>query len=162
MIVQKNIDNLFDMFHDFQILELDYVKNKLSLKIKIPWGHLWNDYDFQIKLEISGCKFVTCVYGEIIQTSGNSAMTTINSKSADKTTTDPFIISNLLLEVQRHNSLGENVYEFICNSSNKNCSGGELTFTATDVCIFDMQNQEISLTQMENWFSEFWKDNEAK
>jgi hypothetical protein len=159
---QQNIDNLFAMFHDFQIVKLEYVKNKLSLTIKTPWGRLWNDVDFQIKLEMSGCDFVKCVYGEIIQTYDNSAMTTVNRKSADKTTTDPLIISNLLLEVQRHNSFDKNVYEFICNSSNKKCSGGELTFTATDIHILDMHNQEISFIQMGIWFSEFWKDDEAK
>ena len=150
------------MFHDFQIVQLEYVKNNLSLKIKTPWGQLWDNADFQISIKISGCDFVTCVYGEIIQTHNNSGISTVNRKSIDKRTTDPLIISNLLLEIQRHNSLDKNVYEFICNSSNKKCSGGELTFTATDIRILDMHNQEISLTQMENWFSEFWKDNEAK
>ena len=158
MTGQHSINNLFLLFHDFQIVKLEYLDDKLSLTMKIPWGQLWNDYDFKIKLEISGCNFIECVHGEIIQNPDNLAL--MLRKSIDKVTTDPLIISNLLLEVQRHASLDENAYKFFCNSSNPKCSGGELTFTATQVQVVDMAGQEITLLKMEKWFSEFWKDPE--
>ena len=61
-IMETKLDHLFLMFHDFQIVELKYNKDILSLIIKIPWGQLWNDYDFKINLELVGCNFIKCIY----------------------------------------------------------------------------------------------------
>lgn len=158
MTNKEEINDLFSMFHDFEIKELTYCQNLLTLIINLPWGQiLWDDYNFNIKIEISGCNYLSCIYGDLLKTPENLLNFPTHRKFINKETTEPETISALGLEIQSHICSEPNNYEFRCNASSQDCAGGELSFTADTVTIFDMAGNEISLTQMDNWCEEVWK-----
>jgi len=157
MTSNPKINDLFSMFHDFTITDLTYSEKTLNLTIHIPWGQVWNDRDFKIKLELYGCDFIKCTYGVLIKTKKNLAKYRTQQEYKEKTTKDEKIISALELEIQSHNFSGSNEYVFLCNSSKEDCPGGQLTFTANDFKISGLNGEEITLDQMEIWGEAAWK-----
>lgn len=154
---QLEIDELFSMFHDFEIILLTYNDNILNLMIKIPWGQLWDDLDYFIRVELIGCNFINCDYTEVLNTPENLAKRLVDQSHIDKSTNDQEIISNIGLEVQRHEFYPPNKYIFLCNSSkNTTYGGGHLTFTADNYKIFNKEGNQIDIQQMEKWCREFW------
>lgn len=152
---QQEIDELFSMFHDFEIIKLTYNGNILNLTIHIPWGQMWNDPDYLISVELTGCDFMYCDYAEVLNTPENLAKRWVDQSHIDKSTNDQQIISEIGLEVQRHEFDPPNKYKFICNSSkNTTYGGGQLTFTADNYKIFNKEGIQIDLYQMEKWGSE--------
>ncbi|MEZ4804708.1 MAG: hypothetical protein R2852_04290 [Bacteroidia bacterium] len=157
---QKEMDYLFFMFHDFEITELTYNTAVLNMTIRIPWGQLWNDHDYLIKLELTGCNEMNCVYSEFLNTVENLATNFLSSE--DKSTNDSKVITYLGLEVQRHIFHPPNKYELLCNSSkNQIYGGGHLTFTAENYKLFNKEGIQVELQQMEKWFDEYWKEDEV-
>lgn len=41
--IQKEINDLFTMFHVFEIKEFTYDNSIIQMTIQIPWGEMWND-----------------------------------------------------------------------------------------------------------------------
>ncbi len=152
---QQEMEDLFTMFHDFEIVLLTHKNDLLTLTIIIPWGQLWDDLDYKIKVELKGCYFMDCAYTEIVNTPENLAKNWVDRLSVNKSTNDPEVISTLGLEVQRHNFYPPNKYEFLCNSSG-NYAGGQLTFTADGYSIFNKNGEPIDLRQMKSWSTEWW------
>ena len=153
---KQDLDDLFSMFHDFEITHVTFENDILDLTIRIPWGELWNDLDYQIRVVLNGCKFIKCEYAEIMNTPENFAKNWVDRSSIDKSSNDPKIISELGLEVQRYNFYLPNKYEFLCNSS-KNYAGGQLTFTADNYNIFGKHNIQMGIDQMKKWCTEWWQ-----
>lgn len=153
---RQEIDELFSMFHDFEIVLMTYDKGTLDLTIRIPWGELWDDLDYKIKVTLSGCAFIHCDYYEVINTPDNLSKNWVDRAAADKSTNDPKIISELGLEVQSHNYYSPNKYEFLCNSGSENCQGGKLTFTADNYKIFNNDGVQIDLKQIKKWSTDWW------
>jgi hypothetical protein len=149
---QQELNDLFSLFHDFEITLLTYQKNTLNLTITIPWGEVWNDWNYQIRLELAGCDFFQCDYSEFIDGDNLSS----DRKTIDKTTNDPSTISDLGLEIQSHTYAPPNKYAFKCNSS-RNCAGGLLTFSADDYKLFNAEGVPIDLTQMNKWSTDWWE-----
>jgi hypothetical protein len=152
---RQELEDLFSMFHDFEITALTNHDNNLALTIQIPWGELWGDLNYFITLKLTGCDFIHCDYAEIVNTPENLSKRHVDRSSVDKSTNDQKVISELGLEVQRHNFYPPNKYEFMCNSS-KNYAGGQLTFTADDYTLFNKQGIQIDLDQMKTWSNEWW------
>ena len=153
---RQELDDLFSMFHDFEITHLTFENNILDLTIRIPWGELWDDLDYQIRVVLNGCEFIQCDYTEIINTPDNFAKNWVERASIEKSTNESKTISKLGLEVQRHNFYSPNRYEFLCNSS-KNYAGGQLTFTADNCKVFNKDNIHIGIDQMKKWCTEWWE-----
>ena len=155
--MRQELDDLFSMFHDFEIINLTFANNILDLKIRIPWGELWDDLDFQISVKLSGCEYIHCDYAEVINTSDNLAKKWAERNSIDKSTNDPKTISNLGLEVQRHKFYAPNKYIFFCNSSKNNYAGGQFNFTTDNYIIYDKAKSQIELDQMSTWCTKWWE-----
>lgn len=154
---QQEINELFSMFHDFEIILLTYNDNRLNLTIQIPWGQLWNDFNYLIYVELIGCDYIHCDYSEVLNTHENKAKRWIDQSHIDKSTNDPKIISDIGLEVQRHEFYPPNKYKFICNTSKNNTyGGGQLTFTAENYKIYNKEGLQINIQQMETWCREWW------
>ena len=83
---RQEIDNLFSMFHDFEIKSLTYDNSNLEMTIQIPWGQLWDDLNYYIKIELSGCDFINCDYAEVLRTPENLAKREVDRSYIDKST----------------------------------------------------------------------------
>jgi len=153
---RQELDDLFSMFHDFEIKLLIYQNTTLRLTFILPWGELWDDLNYQIKVELTGCDFIHCDYAEILNTPDNLAKNWVDRCSIDKSTNDSNIISELGLEVQSHKFYSPNKYEFRCNSSKK-FAGGQLTFTADNYLILDKDGNKITLNKMQKWCTDWWE-----
>lgn len=157
MTDRQEIDELFSMFHDFEIIKLAYHDDILNLTIQIPWGQMWNDLDYFISVELTGCDFIICDYAEVLNTPENLAKRWGEQSHIDKSTNDQQIISNIGLEVQRHEFYPPNKYKFLCNSSkNTQYGGGHLSFTTDNYKIYNKEGIQIDLYQMEKWCREWW------
>ena len=152
---QQEFDELFSMFHDFEIITLTYIDNQIIMTIQIPWGELWDDLNYYIKLELSGCDYVHCDYTEPSNTFENLKKRPAERTYIEKYTEDTTIISEMGLEIQSHQLFKPNKYQFICNSS-KDYANGDLTFTAVDYKIFNKEGVLIDLNQMRDWCNEWW------
>lgn len=153
---REELNDLFSMFHDFEVIKLEYKDAVLTLTIEIPWGQLWDDLNYHIKLELTGCEFITCDYAELLNTPENRSRNAVDRSYIEKSTQDQKVISEIGLEVQRHTFLPPNQYEFICNSS-KDYAGGHLIFTADGYSLFNKENEKIDLEQMKKWSTDWWK-----
>jgi hypothetical protein len=147
----EEIDDLFSMFHDFDIVGMEYWSNTLLMTLRIPWGEMWGDFDFQIKVRIDGCSTLACKYFEFLDTSKNL----IERETIDKFTSDPKVIETLGLDIQRFEFTPPNKYLFHCNGYDK-VGGGEITITADGFQLFDNHSHEITLNKMKNWGEEWW------
>jgi hypothetical protein len=148
------ISELFELFHDATILEIFYNKPILVFRIKIPW--YWDDHNFEILLEISGCNDLFCSYGVLIIDPFNPK-SLVYCKSEERSTTEPDEITKLQLEIQSFELHDPNTFEFFCNSSAHLIAGGNLKFSADDYRLFDNKGKEITIEHMNNWFDDFWK-----
>ena len=153
--IRQEIDELFSMFHDFEIKSLTFDNSNLAMTIQIPWGQLWDDLNYYIKIELSGCDFINCDYAEVLRTPENLAKRWVDRSHIDKSTNDQEVISEIGLEIQRHEFYTPNKYKFLCNSS-KEFAGGELTFTADNYKLFNKEGIQIDIQQMEKWCKEWW------
>ena len=160
MTKEQELNDLFSMFHDFEITDVTYSKMTLNLTIKIPWGQLWNSLDFKINLELNGCDFIKCSYAELLKTKENLTKDWGQREYIDKTTEDDKVISTLGLEIQSHKLYNSKEFVFVCNSA-KDFAGGQLTFSANDFRIFQIDGQEITLNQMKKWYADWWESIEA-
>ncbi|MDO1451421.1 hypothetical protein Q0590_34420 [Rhodocytophaga aerolata] len=140
---RQKIGDLFSMFHDFEIVEIEFNKPYLLLTVRIPWGQLWQDMDYQIKVSISGCEFLLCKYWK-------------SNSSETHNTDNPKEIEFLELDVQRHRYTAPNTYEFVCNGNN--CAGAELTFTADKVELWDKSGESLKLDKMKGWATDWWNN----
>jgi hypothetical protein len=164
--IKQELHELFSMFHDFRIVSLSSVNKNLSLTIAIPWGELWDDLNYQIRLELDGCDSLICNYSECINTNEHFPTSSQKNIWVDKITNDHKLISELELEVQSHEFSPPNKYVFKCNSSR--CisnnpidsrdliGGGELFFTTESYSIFDKDWKQIDLNKMKKWCAEWW------
>lgn len=155
--IQKEINDLFTMFHDFEIKEFTYDNSIIQMTIQIPWGEMWNDWEYSIQMELSGCEFILCTYSEILNTPDNLAKNCVDRLYIDKLTSDPKLIETLGLEIQRYEFQMPNKYTFLCNCS-KVYGGGILTFTADNFKIFTKEGNQIDLQEMKNWSRAWWEN----
>ncbi len=155
--IQNEINDLFSMFHDFEIKELSFENNVIQMTIQIPWGELWNDWEYSIQMELSGCEFILCDYSEILNTPDNLAKNRVDRLYIDKSTSDPKLIDAIGLEIQSHQFSEPNKYLFLCNSS-KEYAFGKLAFTADNYKIFNKEGNQIVLQQMKSWSEEWWEN----
>ena len=44
----KDIDDLFSMFHDFEIVGLKVDGNILTMEILLPWSEMWDIEDYKM------------------------------------------------------------------------------------------------------------------
>lgn len=154
---QQEIEELFSMFHDFEIQSVSKDGEALTFEFVIPWGQVWNPaiLEYQIKFELSGCRNLLCEYFVFKDDEANKSKPLALWETEIRTTNDPQTIEDLGLEVQSYTYTQPNSYVLHCNSS-KEIAGGELTLTATDYRIFDSNDEPLTLDQLKQWAAEWW------
>lgn len=53
----KEIDDLFSMFHDFEITALSLENKTLTMEILLPWASMWDIDDYKMMFEFGGCEY---------------------------------------------------------------------------------------------------------
>lgn len=145
------------MFHDFEIESVSKNEDALTLVFVIPWGQLWNPavMEYQIKVELLGCRSLLCEYFLFKDDKANKIKPVTLQETERIITSDPQTIAELGLEIQSYSYNQPDTYVLQCNSS-KEIAGGELTLTATDYKIFDCNDTPLTLDQLKQWATEWW------
>ncbi|TPE39138.1 hypothetical protein [Pontibacter mangrovi] len=154
---QKEIEELFSMFHDFEIKSVSKDRETMTLEIVIPWGQVWNlaVMEYQIKVELSGCRSLLCEYFVFRDDEANKSKLLALRETEKRITSDPQTMDKLGLEVQSYTYTPPDTYVLHCNSS-KEIAGGELTLTATDYRIFNNNGEPLTLDHLKQWATEWW------
>ncbi len=154
---QREIEELFSMFHDFEIKNVSKDGEALTLEFVIPWGQVQNPavLEYLIKVELSGCNNLLCEYFVFKDDEANKSKPVALRETESILTSDLRTISKLGLEVQSYTYTPPDIYALNCNSS-KEIAGGELTLTATGYRIFDRNDAPLTLDQLKQWATEWW------
>ena len=157
----QEIDDLFTMFHDFEIVGIRLVNDVLTLQILLPWSQMWNVDNYIMTFEFQGCKSIKCNYhvrvsDELVQTETSRYYPT-----EEKFTTDPSEIVKFELDIQRHLLIKPNSFKLFCTSSSGigigQVESATIELTTTNYKIFDNKGQEMSLDKMKAWSSDWWQ-----
>jgi hypothetical protein len=143
-----SLDELFKTFHDFDIVGLEYQEDNLIMTLRVPWGEMWNDLDFRIKVRLKDGHIIECNYFEYADLSDFKG-------SIDKFTIDPKTIAGLGLDIQRFKIVDNNEYLFLCNGYSK-IGGGQIRIKAKDFKIYDNNDKEIPVEKYKSWHKEWW------
>jgi hypothetical protein len=154
---QQEIEELFSMFHDFEIRSVRKDGEALTLEFVIPWGQVWNPavLEYQIKVELSECRNLLCEYFPFKDEDVNKMKPLALRETEKRITNDPQTMEKIGLGVQSYTYTPPDTYVLHCNSS-KEIAGGELTLTATDYRIFDCNDEPLSLDRLKQWAAEWW------
>ncbi len=158
----KDIDDLFTMFHDFEIVGLKLDSNMLTMEILIPWSEIWNIDDYKMTFLFNGCTSLKCQYDK---RTSNILKKTENGgyhPSKEHLTTDPDEIVKLELDVQSHEFMKPDIFILHCNSSlsrGNHIGGieyGRIELLASNYQIFDNEMNEMTLDKMKGWATDWW------
>ena len=144
----KDIEDLFSMFHDFEIVGLKLEKDILTMEILLPWSEMWDIIDYKMTFRFSGCTSLKCNY--FVQT------------NKEYTTTDISEIVKLELDVQSCEFKAPNGFSLHCNSyANHGDTINSIAFArvelnVSDYQIFDNDNHEMTLDKMKQWGTDWW------
>ncbi|RIJ42332.1 hypothetical protein [Pontibacter oryzae] len=154
---QQEIEELFSMFHDFEIKSVSKYRETLALEIVIPWGQVWTPpvLEYQIKVELLGCRNLLCEYFVFKDDEANKSKPIALRETEKRTTSDPQTMEKLGLDVQSYTYTQPETYVLHCNSS-KEIAGGELTLTATDYRISNSNGEPLTLDHLKQWATEWW------
>jgi hypothetical protein len=153
---QDDIQDLFSMFHDFELKTVKYENEVLTLQIEIPWSQLWdNDKSYEIRLEVHGCKYFYCDYQERIHNGPFKSFENINLDRIEYSTKDIATIMSLRLSIQSHVFKSPNHYIFYCNGKEK-IDEGQLMFTTDSYKLFDENDNILTLDKMKEIATLWW------
>lgn len=158
----KDIDDLFSMFHDFEIVGLSINNDVLTMEILLPWSEMWNIEDFKMTFRFEGCGKVKCHY---FKRTGNELVKWekgVCYPTEEYVTTDPNEIVKLELDVQSHEFKRPNTFILHCDSSTSHGNQigqiefGQIEIEASDYKIYDNEMNEMTLDKMKEWATDWW------
>jgi hypothetical protein len=155
---QDQLTGLLSSFHDFDIVEAQFIDNILTLGLVIPWGSMWkeDDYSYRIRIELLGCNVFKCKYWVI----KSKKLTPIGDNRAmrdteEKATTNPTDILPLELSIQSSTFTPPNKYDFHCIAGPE-IDFATLTITADDYRIFDQNGNNVTIKTFRQWHKDWW------
>lgn len=158
----KDIDDLFSMFHDFEIVELNLADEMLTVKIRLPWSEMWKIEVYEMTFIFYGCSRLQCHYFKRTSTELEKWDKGVYYPSEEHITNEVNEIEKLELDVQSHNFEKPDKFTLHCNSSTSFGNKiGQIDFvrielTATDYKIYDNESNEMTLDKMKEWGIEWW------
>ena len=152
---QQDIDDIFSMFHDFEVVRLDLQDNVLAMEIILPWALMWKNDDYRMTFKFYECKSLHCIYDKRINKTLDGPVT-FPQPTEELETSDVKIIESLRLYVQSHEFEEPDNYKLYSNSMADGIEFGILHLKASDYQIFDEAGQEMSLDKMKEWATEWW------
>jgi hypothetical protein len=159
----SEINELFDMFHDFDICNLELIDNTLTMQISIPWCEMWEIDEFILTIKFSDCDNLNCIYYVRTSTEEVSWEKGVYHPNEKKETNNPQQIVKMELDIQNHEFKKPNTFLLNCNSSTSfgNKVGqidfGQIVMTANNYQILGPEGSEIKLSQMKNWANDWWE-----
>lgn len=160
----SDIDDLFSMFHDFEIVGLKLDENILTMEIRLPWSEMWDIEDYTMTFRFNRCTSLKCHYWKRTSNELKEWEKGVYYPSKEHVTTDPNEIVKLELDVQSHDFNEPDNFVLHCNTSNSNekkigqIEFGRIELKVTDYQIFDSEMNEITLDKMKSWGAEWWDD----
>jgi hypothetical protein len=152
----QEIQDLFSMFHDFDIIAIRHESSILTLTLEIPWGQIWNEEEsYMITLSLNGCKSISCDYLELKSRIPIQTTEGLRFDSMEKSTSDVKVIESLGLSIQSYEYKNSNQYVFYCNGKGK-IDSGQLMFTADNYKILDHFNKAITLDKLKQLSTMWW------
>ena len=148
---EMDIKELFSTFHAFDIVGLEAKASNLLMTLRIPWGELWKDYDFKIKVELIGGHIAECEYFEY----SGDANSEGQPKSISSITNDLKKIVKLDLDIQRFEPTNDGNYIFYCNGYGK-VGGAKIKLWADGYKLFDLQDIPIDIGKYKSWHAVWW------
>lgn len=153
---QTDLQDLFSMFHDFDIADIKYETSTITLLLITPWGELWDGHvTYNIKLELSGCSHFSCDYQERVHSGPFKGHKGINFDKIECSTENIETIISLNLSIQSFEFKEPNHYTFYCSGSDK-IEEGQVKFTASNYRLFDGNNEVLSIDKMKELATMWW------
>ncbi|MDH5380828.1 MAG: hypothetical protein OEW75_08250 [Cyclobacteriaceae bacterium] len=146
-----SLQELFSTFHDFDIVGLETKTEGLLMTLRIPWGELWGEYDFKIKVELKDGQITECKYFEHT----GDANSLGQQNSIYRITNDLKTIVKLDLDIQRFETTKDGDYIFHCNGYDK-VGGAQIRLQANNYKLLDLQEKPISIDKYESWHKVWW------
>ncbi|TMI75723.1 MAG: hypothetical protein E6H09_00250 [Bacteroidetes bacterium] len=143
IVSREDINDLFSMFHDFDIVNIKLEKEVLVITINTPFGELWGVDEYILLVELTGCTGVTCEY--------------LNKNGKLETTCDCDKISALGLDIQSYQYHPPRQYEFFCDGHNRYIESGQMRFDADTVGVFDRNHNQITLDILKKLATMRWE-----
>ena len=159
----SEIDELFKMFHDFDIHTLELEDRILTMRISIPWCEMWEIDEYILTFKFTECDEFSCIYHVRTSTELVQWEKGVYYPNEKKVTTDIGVIEKMELDVQNHEFLEPNTFYLNCNSSTSfgNQIGqidfGQIIMKASNYQVFDPGGEEIELSQLKLWENDWWK-----
>lgn len=157
-----DIDDLFSMFHDFEIVGLNLNDSIISMEILLPWSEMWDIENYKMTFHFDGCKSLKCHYWKRTSNELKEWEKGVYYSSEEHVTTDPNEIVKLELDVQSHDFKEPDNFILHCNSSTSHGSEigqidfGRIEISVADYQIFDNEMNEMTLDKMKSWATEWW------
>jgi hypothetical protein len=158
----KEIDDLFSMFHDFEIVELELAEFVLNIKIRLPWAEMWKIEDYKMTFVFYGCSHFQCHYFKRISNELKKWENGVYYPSEEHITNELGEIEKLELAIQSHDFEKPDKFILHCNSSTSFGNKiGQIDFArielgATDYKIYDNESNEMTLDKMKEWGTQWW------
>lgn len=158
----KDIDELFSMFHDFEIVGLQVDKSILTMEILLPWSEMWNIDEYKMTFRFKGCRNLKCHYWKRTSNGLEKGEKGTYYPCQEHVTTNPSEMVRLELDVQNHDFSMPDNFVLHCNSSQthrdqtRQIEFGRIELNASGYQIFDNEMNEISLDKMKSWGTEWW------
>lgn len=159
----EDLNGLFSLFHDFIIKEVHQHGDRITLRVSIPWGQMFDtpENDYSITVVLADCSEISCTYWTIKTDMENRSKPVPFRKTDEWRTTDMATISTLGLEVQSHLYTPPASYLLRSNSDRSihgaRIAGGDLRFSALAFKLFDADNKPMELSNLEAWGAAWWK-----
>lgn len=158
----KEIDELFSMFHDFEIVGLEMTSDILKMEILLPWSEMWNIEEYKITFLFSNCRNLNCIYYKRTSNELQKWEKGLCYPCDEYSTENIQEILQLELDIQSHDLQKIDFFTLHCNSSTSYGNQiGQIEFarielSVSDYKIFDNENKEISLDKMKEWGTAWW------
>jgi hypothetical protein len=159
----QDLNGLFGMFHDFTITEVLQQRDRITLRVVIPWGEMLlpPDHEYTITVEMADCSGLSCTYWTLSTAAADLLVPAWERRNVEWNTTDPATISALGLEVQRHLHTAPDHYLLQANSDRSiqgaPIAGGEIRFNALAFRLYDAEGRPMMLADLQGWGIAWWQ-----
>jgi hypothetical protein len=143
IVSRQDINDLFSMFHDFDIKNIKLEKEILVITINTPFGELWGVEEYIVIVELDGCTGVRCEY--------------LDKNGKVEITSDCEKISALELDIQSYQHHPPRQYEFFCDGHKRVIENGQIRFDADTVGLFDRDHKPLTLDTLKKLATMRWE-----
>jgi hypothetical protein len=156
------IDDLFSMFHDFDVIGLSFNDEVLTMIIILPWSEMWDIKSYKMTFQFFGVENLKCFYFKRTGTELIKWEKGLCYPTDEHVTVETNEIVDLELSIQSYEFHEPNRFILHCHSASSFGNRiGQIDFArielnVKDYKIFDNEINEISLNEMKEWGKDWW------